>query len=95
VLNLKEIFTAWLTFSNPTQEEINLAQGRFEICKGCTYKKEIILKKDWALLCGKCGCPIKSKIFSKSINPCPMGYWKEFDTNFGLKTEEKTNPTIL
>jgi hypothetical protein len=95
MLNLKEIFVAWVTAANPTEEERNLAQARFEVCKGCKYKREVIAKKSWALLCGKCGCPIQGKVFSKTVNPCEMGYWKEVDKSFGLKTDEKTDNTVI
>ena len=63
MLNFKEIFKAWVTLSNPTERETQLANMRFSICEGCQYKKEIIKKTEWALLCGKCGCPLKAKIF--------------------------------
>ena len=42
MLNLKEIFVAWITFSNPNENERNLAHDRFEICKKCELKREII-----------------------------------------------------
>jgi hypothetical protein len=95
MLNFKEIFNAWITLSNPTEQETQLANIRFSICEGCQYKKEIINKKNWSLLCGKCGCPLKAKIFSKAINPCPMGYWKEIDENFGINTNNKKKKSIL
>jgi hypothetical protein len=95
MLNFKEIFNAWVTLSNPTEEQTKLANARFSICEGCQYKKEIIKKKKWSLLCGKCGCPLKAKIFSDSINPCPMGYWQEIDKNFGLDISEKNKKSIL
>ena len=95
MLNFKEIFKAWVTLSNPTERETQLANMRFSICEGCQYKKEIIKKTEWALLCGKCGCPLKAKIFSDSINPCPMGYWKEIDKRFGENVSEKDKKSIL
>jgi hypothetical protein len=58
-------------------------------------KKEIFKKKSWALVCGKCGCPIQAKVFSSEINACPMGYWKEIDKNFGKNTTEKDKKSIL
>lgn len=95
MLNFKEIFKAWVTFSNPTEQETQLANARFSICEGCVYKKEIFKKKEWSLLCGKCGCPIKAKVFSDVVNPCPMGYWKEIDKNFGQNVDEKIKKSIL
>ena len=95
MLDLKEIFVAWITSVKPTEWEKNLADARFEICKKCEYKREIIAKRSWALLCGECGCPIQGKVFSKSINPCGMGYWKKIDKEFGLKSDEKTDNTMI
>jgi hypothetical protein len=95
MLNFKEIFKAWVTLSNPTEQQTLLANARFSICEGCQYKIESIKKKKWSLLCGKCGCPLKAKIFSDAINPCPMGYWKEIDKNFGTDTDEKNKKSII
>jgi hypothetical protein len=95
MLNFKEIFKAWVTLSNPTESEEQLAKARFSICEGCIYKKEIIKGKDWTLKCSKCGCPIKAKVFSHAVNPCPMGYWKEIDKKFGENVDEKIKKSIL
>jgi len=95
MLNFKEIFKAWVTLSNPTEQQKQLANARFSICEGCQYKKETIKQKKWALICGKCGCPLKAKIFSSEINPCPMGYWKEIDKNFGINIDEKNDKSLI
>mgnify|MGYP000005693794 CR=1 FL=1 len=95
MLNFKEIFKSWITFSNPTEQQEHLAKARLDICEGCEYKKEVVKKKSWSLLCGKCGCPLKAKVFSDAINPCPMGYWKEIDKNFGVNNDEKNIKSII
>jgi hypothetical protein len=95
MLNFKEIFKAWITFSNPTEKEEKLAKARLDICEGCQYKKEILKKKSWSLVCGKCGCPIQAKVFSDAVNPCPMGYWKEIDKNFGIDFDKKGKKSII
>jgi hypothetical protein len=95
MLNFKEIFNAWVKFGNPTEQQEKLANARFSICQGCDYKKEIIKGKEWSLTCGKCGCPLKAKVFSDAQNPCPMGFWKEIDKKFGLNTNNKENGSIL
>ena len=95
MLNFKEIFKAWVTLSNPTERETQLANMRFSICEGCQYKKEIIKKTEWALLCGKCGCPLKAKIFSQEISPCPMGYWDEPDKKNSIHFKLKDKKTFL
>jgi hypothetical protein len=95
MLNFKEIFNAWVKFGNPTEQQKKLANARFSICQGCEYKKEIIKDKNWALLCGKCGCPIKAKVFSDAKNPCPAGFWEEIDKKFGIYIEQKENNSVL
>jgi hypothetical protein len=95
MLNLKDIFTSWIRLTTSTEQQSKLAEIRFDVCKGCVYKQEIIKGKEWSLLCGKCGCPIKAKVFSDAINPCPMGYWKEIDKNFGVNVDEKNKKSIL
>lgn len=95
MLNFKEIFSAWVTLANPTKQEEELANDRFSICQKCIYKKEIFKGKEWSLKCGKCGCPIKAKVFSDAINPCPMGYWKEIDKKFGIDTDKKNEKSII
>ena len=95
MLNFKEIFKAWITFANPTEQEEKLAKARLNICEGCTYKKETFNNQSWSLLCGKCGCPIQAKVFSSAINPCPMGYWKEIDKKFGIDIDGKNKKSII
>jgi len=95
MLNFKEIFKAWVSASNPTKQQSDLAEARLNICIGCQYKKEIINKKEWSAICGKCGCPLKAKVFSDSINPCPMGFWKNIDSKFGLNTSDKNNTSFI
>ena len=98
MLNFKEIFKSWITFSNPTEQQEHLAKARLDICEGCEYKKEVVKKKSWSLLCGKCGCPLKGKVYTPNTyldenGSCPLGKWKEIEIEY-LKTFKKTK-TIL
>ena len=52
MLNLKDIFTSWVRLTISTEQQSKLAEIRFDICKGCAYKQEIIKGKEWSLLCG-------------------------------------------
>lgn len=42
---------------------------RLDICNNCENLEQIMKIK----ICGKCGCPIKSKIVSN--DKCPIGKW--------------------
>lgn len=95
MLNFKEIFKAWIAASNPTPQQSKLAEARLNICVGCEYKKEIFNEKHWSAVCGKCGCPLKAKVFSDAINPCPMGFWKNVDDTFGVNTKLKKNTSFI
>jgi hypothetical protein len=95
MLNFKEIFKAWVSASNPTTFQKELAESRLDICTKCPYKKEVFDNKKWAAICGQCGCPLKGKIFSDVFNACPMNYWKNVDESFGLNTKPKNDSTFI
>lgn len=95
MINFKEIFVAWKTALNPTELEDKIASDRLDICVKCTHKKEIFEKSKWALICEKCGCPLRVKVFSREINPCPMGFWEEPDNKNGLPVSKKSTKTFL
>jgi len=95
MINFKEIFIAWKTSFNPSESESKIAKDRLEICISCEYKKEVFEKKEWSAICGKCGCPLMKKVFSKEMNPCPMGYWMESDNKNGLTIQTKNKKSFL
>lgn len=95
MINFKEIFVAWKTYMKPTEFQAKVAKDRLDVCISCEFKKEIFEKSEWSAICGKCGCPLKAKIFSQETNPCPMGYWITPDNNNGINFEQKTKKTFL
>lgn len=95
MINFKEIFIAWKSYIKPTKLEEKIAKDRLDVCIGCKFKKEIFEKREWSAICGKCGCPLKAKIFSKEINPCPMGYWINVDNLNGINYIQKDKKTFL
>lgn len=95
MLNFKEIFKAWLSVTSHTKQQAELAKARLDICVGCAYKKELFEDKHWSAVCGKCGCPLKAKVFSEAMNACPMGFWKNIDSKFGLNINEKNNSSFI
>lgn len=95
MINFREIFKAWVISVNPSERQKELAEARLSICLNCEFKKEVLKGKKWSAYCKKCGCPIKKKIFSEEFRACPGGYWEEIDKKFGIKTECKSNNSII
>lgn len=95
MIDFQEIFTAWKVLYNPTEFQSKVASDRLNICVSCIYKREIFEKKEWSAVCGKCGCPLKAKVFSQEINPCPMGFWVESDSKNGINSQQKNEKTFL
>jgi hypothetical protein len=62
---VKDILESWFKMLNPTKEQKQTANQRFEICEQCEHNIE--------LKCSKCGCPLKAKIFSQK--GCPLNKW--------------------
>lgn len=95
MIDFKDIFNSWVTSFNPTQEKLKHANDRFEVCVACEFKKEVLKNKKWSIICTECGCPIKKKIYSNAINPCPEKKWAEVDENHGMNTSKKKNNTLF
>ena len=78
---LSEIINGWGNsfFPDPLYEK--LATERATICGECPFLK---LKS----VCGKCGCPIISKV--RSLNShCPMSKWKAVREGIDKETKER------
>jgi dUTPase len=69
---MQEIIEAWSIAKNPTEEQRLLAETRLAICNGCEYKIEV---PEYILVCARCGCPLKKKIFTPSETGCPLSKW--------------------
>jgi hypothetical protein len=78
-MDFLEIINAWKIANNPTPQQQNLANLRFEVCDVCPSKKVITTSFKLATVCGECGCPLAKKIFSPKPNPCPLEKWEEID----------------
>lgn len=87
-MKIVDIIDAWGKASNPSEEELELAKHRAEICENCPFKKEInsfFLKKlidEEALMakyvCSLCGCPLSKKVFvseNSDKGKCPDNRW--------------------
>lgn len=87
-----EILNAWIIAANPTKTQKELAEARMSICMSCESKREVIENKKWSALCGKCGCPLSKKIFTKEYGTCPLNKWNSIEEKYisNLKTKQKT-----
>lgn len=102
-LNFKEIAGAWYNKFKHTEKQKELADKRFEICLECPSKKEVIKKKEWALICGECGCPLSAKIYTNNNylhedGSCPLNKWEDVEKQWLKKyppKEEKKSKTLL
>lgn len=90
--NFTEILSSWIKSFNPTDSEKELAEERVKICMVCEFRKEIIHNKEWSALCGRCGCPISTKIFTNQYGTCPLGKWNFIEEKYKkhLKVKEKS-----
>ena len=91
-LDLKKIFTAWVTSLKPTDKEKELAEKRLEICNSCPSKIEKFKNQEWSFRCGECGCPIKRKIFTMENDACPLNKWLEVEKDY---FKSKTQKSII
>lgn len=92
--NLLEIINAWIIAANPNEMQTKLAKERLDICMSCDFRKEIIHKKNWSVICGPCGCPIKKKIFTDQMGSCPKKKWNEVEESYKNILKEKKKSLI-
>jgi hypothetical protein len=72
MLDVLEIVKAWAISFNPTKDQFELAQKRYNICRNCKYIKKLPKLE----ICEICKCPINKKIFAVSKSQwCPKEYW--------------------
>lgn len=79
---ISEIVGAWIVSFNPTDEQKELAEKRYEICLGCEHygKKRPITGDEF---CKKCLCPIQKKVYSQKLNEtCPLKKWDDVEKQF-------------
>lgn len=74
---LLEIASAWIAANNPTEEKMQLAESRLQVCNSCEHNKlsEIFKYPQ----CAKCGCPLSKKVFSPlpGKEACPLKKWEK------------------
>ena len=93
MFNLGEIIEAWAASYAKNPERQQLAQLRYEICRGCEhFGKRAIVGDEY---CKDCGCPISKKVFSKKFNACPLKKWENVDKSFYKENGHKNKNTII
>lgn len=78
-----EIASAWFNVLNPSQDSIELAKERLNVCSTCDSLREVDVKimnmqvVDTYHMCGVCGCPIRGKVFTPKEQGCPLNKWEK------------------
>lgn len=91
---LSEIIGAWVVSFNPSPEQKELAEKRYEICLGCEHygKKRRITGDEF---CKKCLCPIQKKVFTeKTQKACPLNKWSHIDSIYVDTIDNKSKSII-
>jgi hypothetical protein len=87
---ISEIANAWIIAANPTVEQKELAEKRYQICLKCDWYRETrpVTNDEH---CGECKCPISKKIFSPKIGSCRIGNWNIVDNEYAeiIKSKPK------
>jgi hypothetical protein len=79
---ISEIINAWAVSLNPTSEQKELAEKRYEICLGCEHygKSRPVTGDEY---CKKCLCPIQKKVYTQKLNDtCPLKKWDAVEKEF-------------
>jgi hypothetical protein len=79
---ISEIVGAWIVSFNPSSEQKELAEKRYEICLGCEHygEKRAVTGDEY---CKKCLCPIQKKVYTQKKNDtCPLNKWDFAEQEF-------------
>jgi hypothetical protein len=87
-----DIIKAWAVSFNPTEEQKELADLRYNICISCDQRGNILgIEK-----CNKCGCPLSKKIFTqKKAETCPLNKWDSVEKEFRKKKLESSKYRLI
>jgi hypothetical protein len=91
---IREIIGAWVISFNPSPEQKELAEKRYEICLGCEHygKKRRITQDEY---CKQCLCSIQKKVFTeKTKESCPLNKWSDIDSTY-IDTINKKSKSII
>ena len=91
---IREIIGSWVISFNPSPEQKELAEKRYEICLGCEHyeKKRRITRDEY---CKQCLCPIQKKVFTEKIEKsCPLNKWSHIDSIYMNNISKKSKSII-
>lgn len=90
--SFSDIIKAWAVSFNPTEEQKELADLRYNVCLSCDQKKTLLgIEK-----CNVCGCPLSKKIFTqKKAETCPLNKWDDVEKEFRLKKFKSSNYRLI
>ena len=92
-IDIKEVVEAWLTKATATDSEKQLAEARLAICNECDQRQHNDTFGFW--FCGKCGCPLKGKAFTKKENACPLKKWNQVELEHYVQKLNKPKSHII
>lgn len=89
---VKEIFSSWITSTNPSESQIKLAEERYKICRTCDRMVDGLagIPK-----CSECGCPINKKIFSPKYDACPLHKWLDVENSDVFGNTRKKEKSLI
>lgn len=85
---LREIAESWIISNNPSPEQVQLSEKRYNICLSCEWYRETrpVTNDEY---CGDCLCPLSKKIFSPKIGACDLGKWNDVDKDYLKKVSSQ------
>jgi hypothetical protein len=92
---IKEIMSAWAVSFNPSPEQRELAEKRYEICLGCEHygKSRPVIGDEY---CKKCLCSLQKKVYTPKLNKtCPLKKWEIVEKEFKDKEIKKNKQTLI
>jgi hypothetical protein len=89
---VKEIAESWIIANNPSESQLQLAEERLKICKGCDKMVKGTLVE---LKCSECGCPINKKIFSPKFDACPLHKWLDVESSDVFVNTRKQQNSLI
>lgn len=89
---VREIAESWIIANNPSDNQLELAEARLDICKGCDKMVKGTLVE---FKCSECGCPIHKKIFSPKFDACPLHKWLEVESSDVFGNTRKKDTSLI
>lgn len=90
--SFSDIIKAWAVSFNPTEEQKELADLRYNVCLPCDQRNTLLGIER----CKECGCPLSKKIFTqKKAETCPLNKWDDIEKEFRKKKLESLKYKLI